>query len=126
MFGVIKELKKYGFELRKWTSSSPEIVLELPQELRETTNEDKIFDEDYQIKTLGVKWRPNVDEFCFRVHLFPITAHTKRSLLSDTSRLFDPLGWLAPVIINYKILVQETWTAGIKWDEELPRELLEK
>ena len=126
MLGVIAELKKYGMELRKWTSNAPELIFELPENLRENSNQDKLFDESYQIKALGVKWRPNTDQFCFQVTLEPITTFTKRSLLSDISKLFDPLGWLAPVIIIYKVLMQETWTAGTKWDQELPSHVIDR
>ena len=33
MLGVIAELKKYGMELRKWTSNAPELILELPEKI---------------------------------------------------------------------------------------------
>ena len=33
--------------------------------------------------------------------------------------LFDPLGLLAPFTIRAKILLQEMWTAGLEWDEEM-------
>ena len=46
------ELSKFGFELRKWTSSHPEMTMELPLELRETSDQLQLFSEDY--KTLGI------------------------------------------------------------------------
>ena len=113
LLGVSEELRKHGFELRKWTSSDPEITLDLPTHLRETAEKDKILDNDYQIKTLGVKWKPNLDVFTFEV-LLELTAYTKRTFLSDLSKLFDPLGWLAPIITRYKVLMQEIWTTGIQ------------
>ena len=122
--GISAELQKFGFELRKWTSNEPEIILELPKHLRENTDDDKVLDKNYHIKTLGVKWRPNLDEFHFQINLDPIQTFTKRIFLSDLSKLFDPLGWLAPVVIKYKILMQQTWTTGSKWDETLPDEIL--
>lgn len=48
---------------------------------------------------------------------------TKRSLVSETSKLFDPLGWLAPVIIKAKILFQGLWQAGLSWDQKLPEDI---
>ena len=69
LLGVSEELRKHGFELRKWTSSDPEITLDLPTHLRETAEKDKILDNDYQIKTLGVKWKPNLDAFTFEILL---------------------------------------------------------
>lgn len=44
---------------------------------------------------------------------------TKRSVLSRTARLFDPLGWLAPIIIRAKLLVQTAWLQHLDWDAPL-------
>lgn len=55
------------------------------------------------------------DEFQFKVQLPDANVHlTKRSLLSDTVQLYDLLGWLAPFIINAKILMQILWQAGLR------------
>jgi len=34
-------------------------------------------------------------------------------------RLYDPLGFLAPVTVQAKILLQEIWQLKIKWDDSL-------
>jgi len=44
---------------------------------------------------------------------------TKRAVLSLTSRLFDPLGWLAPVVTRAKIAFQSTWLLDLDWDDPL-------
>ncbi|GFU05809.1 uncharacterized protein NPIL_461331 [Nephila pilipes] len=36
------------------------------------------------------------------------------------SKFYDPLGLFAPVTVIVKILFQDTWIGGIKWDELLP------
>ena len=46
--------------------------------------------------------------------------YTKRNFLKKISTLFDPLGLLAPFTIRSKLLMQETWRAGIDWDEKVP------
>lgn len=52
---------------------------------------------------------------------------TKRSLLSDVAKLFDPLGWLAPVIIKAKIMFQALWLLKLEWDDDqLPDKLSEE
>ena len=45
---------------------------------------------------------------------------TKRTLLSDSSKVFDPIGWIPLVIIAFKSLIQQTWVEGVSWHEELP------
>ena len=48
---------------------------------------------------------------------------TKRNLLSAIAIPFDPLGWLAPSIIQFKILMQRTWVRGLKWENLVPEDV---
>ena len=50
--------------------------------------------------------------------------YTKRNFLRKIATLFDPLGLMAPFIIQAKILLQEMWTAGLEWDEEMNTPLI--
>jgi len=52
-------------------------------------------------------------------------AITKREILSGILRLFDPLGLLSPITIKAKLLMQQTWTLNISWDNALPEEIQE-
>lgn len=40
---------------------------------------------------------------------------TKRIVLSQTARLFDPLSWLAPVTVRAKLLIQAAWLQHREW-----------
>ncbi|GFV72622.1 DUF1758 domain-containing protein [Trichonephila clavipes] len=85
---------------------------------------------DYQpVKILGIAWLPDVDEFTFTITVNETDVWTKRKVLSDVAKIFDPLGWLAPhththtsVIIS-KIFLQELWSYHLSWGEELPDSL---
>ena len=46
-------------------------------------------------------------------------------MLSDIAKLYDPLDWLSPLIICFKILVQRTWVTGVAWDDNVPPDILE-
>ncbi|XP_035204600.1 uncharacterized protein LOC118179537 [Stegodyphus dumicola] len=48
---------------------------------------------------------------------------TKRWLLRCIASFYDPLGLFSPFTILGKILFQDTWILGIKWDELLPANL---
>lgn len=37
-------------------------------------------------------------------------------------QIYDPLGLVANVLINLKILLQNIWRSGIDWDEEIKDE----
>ncbi|ODM96042.1 hypothetical protein Ocin01_10639 [Orchesella cincta] len=51
---------------------------------------------------------------------------TKKILLSEIAKVFDPLGFLSPVIIREKILLQELWKADLSWNDELPEHILQQ
>lgn len=76
------------------------------------------------VKTLGIRWSPVTDTFIFKVNLPPTGPRTtKRKLLSEVAKLFDPLGWLAPIVIQCKMLYQKLWIASLDWDDLLPSDL---
>ena len=120
---IYEKLKEYGFELRKWSSSHHEITSSLPENLRENPDKEKFMDENYKIKTLGVSWKPNSDSFHFYSSVCSNDKITKRKLLSETVKLFDPVGWLAPVVIKFKVILQKLWIQGVGWDDVHPTEL---
>ncbi|GFY56538.1 integrase catalytic domain-containing protein [Trichonephila inaurata madagascariensis] len=49
---------------------------------------------------------------------------TKRSLLSIANHIFDPIGFTAPVTLKPKLILQEIWKLKLKWDENLPENIL--
>lgn len=52
----------------------------------------------------------------------PLIRMTKRNIVSEISRLFDPLGLVGPVIVKAKIFIQQLWKLKLSWDESLPSE----
>lgn len=63
---------------------------------------------NFQNKVLGIKWNPVED--CLHISLPVISMEgkiTKRRTLSMFAHCFDPLGLLAPIIINGKLLIQK-------------------
>ena len=56
--------------------------------------------------------------FCFKVVQSDLSDKiTKRTILSEIARLYDPVGWLAPVLVSAKIMLQNLWLQGVDWDE---------
>lgn len=79
-------------------------------------------------KTLGITWNPYTDSFALQTKNIVSTTSisdyiTKRSLLSDISKLYDPLGWFSPVTMKVKLIFQQVWALDITWDDELPPQL---
>ena len=51
---------------------------------------------------------------------------TKRGIVSDIAKSFEILGWLAPFILNMKILFQHLWKLKLDWDDPLEEDLARK
>ncbi|XP_026322804.1 uncharacterized protein LOC113232343, partial [Hyposmocoma kahamanoa] len=113
-----------GFNLRKWASNDPRLL----EDIKSTRNKSKDnvynFKTENTTKTLGLCWNSAEDKFTFQCNIprqsSPIT---KRSLLSEISRLFDPLGWLAPLSTKLKLLFQKLWKNDLKWDDEVSSDI---
>lgn len=73
--------------------------------------------------TLGIGWSPSSDHIFFRIDCPPITVSTKRSILSTTSKIFDPLGLLSLCTIKPKRLLQKLWFLKLDWDEPVPLDI---
>ncbi|XP_037811016.1 uncharacterized protein LOC119603147 [Lucilia sericata] len=121
---LILALQSAGFELRKWTSNSVEILEDISKD--HLIYEDFLrFEDNSSAKSLGIRWNAHSDEFYFDTNKFDLVSeYTKREVLSRIAKLFDPAGWLAPCIILAKILMQKIWIDGTDWDESLLPETL--
>lgn len=120
---MVELFKKGGFNLRKWSSNSKPLLDNIPAASREELTCLDVCRDDI-IKTLGIAWHTVDDCFHFVVRLTETpTKLTKRTLLSDVARLFDPIGFLAPIIITAKILFQSLWLKGLEWDDLLPEDI---
>ncbi|XP_011065256.1 PREDICTED: uncharacterized protein LOC105152584 [Acromyrmex echinatior] len=68
--------------------------------------------------TLGLQWHPVDDTFAFSIQGCTIENFTKRKILSEIARLFDPLGWLTPVMTAQKSYFS---MQKLDWDIPLPQ-----
>ena len=122
---LIGVLATGGFRLTKWMSNSREVLTAIPSSevACDTIHLDR--KELPQERALGVKWYTEQDLLSLEPvkNEFP---NTKRGILSATSSVFDPLGLAAPYVINAKLIIQELWTHQVKWDDELPNDILKK
>ncbi|CAB4007182.1 Hypothetical predicted protein [Paramuricea clavata] len=72
-------------------------------------------------KTLSVIWNPTRYVIGFASKEVKVERLTKRSVLSNISKLYDPLGLASAVKIKAKIALQNIWKAKqFDWDDPLP------
>ncbi|GFX92288.1 DUF1758 domain-containing protein [Trichonephila clavipes] len=115
-------LLRGGFELHKWVSNSPEL-------LKDLSASSYVFDKEIQdapVKTLGMLWDPKVDCLTYKVKISDKVNFSKRDVLSEIARLFDPLGLIGPIVTKAKIFIQELWKIKLDWSEQLPPDAMEE
>jgi len=108
------------FQLRKWASNNRQILQTVAEDDR-AISPSVLFDnnERSDLKVLGLKWDPLADTFSFKAKP-SATQPTKRKVLSEIARIFDPLGLLSPITFWTKYLMQQLWTSGVSWDDPIP------
>jgi len=124
MKGTRDLLKSGGFKLTKFVANDVRILSEFPVE--ERAKETREFCSDFRSKVLGIHWNVPKDQFFFTVNLSPDERVCRRTMLSTVASLYDPLGFLGPLILVGKILFQHATKLKLGWDEEVPRELKDK
>ena len=73
-------------------------------------------------KVLGYIYSPKKDSISINVDKINPQAATKREVLSETSKVFDPLPLCLPVTIRGHLLMRDLWVEKLTWDEEIPSE----
>ena len=112
-------LQTGGFRLTKLVSNSSLVLNQIPPE-----------DKDNQtdvVRVLGVKWTLEKDCFLMKpLTNFPkdASAYTQRKIFSLVSSIFDPIGVMSPSTIRFKIVLQELWKLGKKWDKQIASQVV--
>ncbi|XP_071100525.1 uncharacterized protein [Haliotis cracherodii] len=118
-------LQEFGnLRLHKITSNSSQVVEAFQSEDLAKDFKDLNFEENtFPLqRSLGMSWDVKSDTFTFRVS-DEAKPYTKRGVLSTINSLYDPMGFVAPVIIKGKILLRELISQKLEWDDMLPEEL---
>lgn len=110
-----------GFHLTKWMSNSRAVLGSIPEKDREKKVKDLDLDSDTLPleRALGVQWCAESDAFHFKV-VVKDRPLTRRGILSVVSSIYDPLGFLSPVILSAKRILQDLCREGIGWDNVIP------
>ena len=123
-------LARGGVRLTKWVSNRREVLATIPENDRAPPFQelDLELDELPMERALGVCWNVNQDTFEFKVNLNkkPDLPLTRRKMLSFVASFFDPLGLMAPLLLQAKIFLQDLCNRGCDWDEEVSEEYLDR
>ena len=124
-----------SFNIRKWRTNDPELrklihnyenreIVNIKRHVnREVPKYVNIVNSFNNEKVLGLYWDHQRDVISLKiseifkevVNIVPI----KRNILSIIASVFDPIGYLQPLVIMFKILFQEICKLNIKWDDNI-------
>ena len=109
--------------LRQWASNDISILHDIPKEYYDKNFQLHV---DNPLKTLGIYWNAKTDSFVYSIKRISLNKKfTKRSILSEIAKIFDPIGLLGPIILTAKKVMQEIWQAKSDWDESVPMSIHE-
>ena len=117
----VTKMSKAGFTLHKWLSNKSE-VMKYFSEIPRMDSSKPISDKSQMMhRVLGVQWDVGSDRF--RMQVDPtVKSFTRHGLLSMVSSIFDPLGFVAPILTAPKLwlreLKEQDWNEEISKDEQ--------
>ncbi|XP_055715164.1 uncharacterized protein LOC129809379 [Phlebotomus papatasi] len=121
---LINLLQKGGMNLRKWTSNKPELLANLSEEQIEAKYLQ--LTENETLTALGVGWDPNTDQFSYKIKPTPRSGQMdKRIILSDLASIYDPIGWLAPVTIRARLIMQRACKDQVDWNKPVSKGIVD-
>ena len=126
LYHELKDLwAKANMQARKWVSNSSKVMAEIPEQdqAREMTISEG---STPTTKTLGLSWNSKDDVFTVPMTSPRRLQITKRNVLRKIATVFDPLGFISPFVVSAKMLLQELWSRGYGWDDEIQDELATK
>ena len=117
---VIAELRQVlsgcGFNLTKWISNSETVLATIPSENRAEGAKLLSLEGSCKERVLGVQWEVASDCLCVKIAI-PNKPYTRRGILAMTHSVFDPLGMVAPVLVEPKLLLRKLCNHG--WDDQI-------
>ncbi|XP_015760809.1 PREDICTED: uncharacterized protein LOC107339965 [Acropora digitifera] len=110
-----------GFNLHKFLSNSKEVIKNVPENDRaEGVKEiDLDLDKLPLERTLGVQLCVKSDSFEFNIILQDKPC-MRRGILSTVSSVYDPIGFLAPLMLQGKSILQDLCGLSLDWDDPVP------
>ena len=131
-------MSEAGLTLRKWVTNDSELRAYFQTKERDFSsdyeNVDSVtyFEEmsstmDSVKRVLGLEWDVRKDEFVMRLDDFlqksESVVWTKRNILSVSSSVFDPLGFISPIAAKLKTIFQLLCKDKLDWDDRIPAEV---
>ncbi|EPB69630.1 Pao retrotransposon peptidase [Ancylostoma ceylanicum] len=102
--------KDMNMNLREFVSNEKEVMEALESRDKSTEASPKV---------LGIRWNSNCDKLVIAC-VVPVQQYvTKRTVASTIASIYDPMGWMLPLVHKAKIFLQSLWKDQLDWDAKL-------
>ncbi|CAH8428700.1 unnamed protein product [Schistosoma turkestanicum] len=109
-------LSKGGFNLTKWITNDSTLAQLLPEFNCIGPCVHIGHGDHTTCRALGISW--NISDDTFRFYVGRVNEPvTRRNVLSFVASIFDPMGYLAPVILPAKLILQKLCKMKFSWDD---------
>ena len=118
---------KAGLRLHKFSSNKKEVIQAVaPEDRAKGLQELDLACDPLPIeRTLGIMWCAESDTFQFRI-IIQDRPLTRRGILSTLCSVYDPLGFVAPLILMGKQILQDLCRCNADWDDPIGEQLRPK
>ncbi|KAL9986303.1 hypothetical protein ACROYT_G000434 [Oculina patagonica] len=114
-------LAKGGFRLTKWILNSCDVIQSVPVSERAGSVRELDLENLHIERAFGIQWDVQSDTFRFKI-VVKDRPPTRRGILSVISSIYDPLGFVAPLILPAKIILRDLCQKRLDWDDRIPPE----
>lgn len=124
-----------GLTIAKFASNSPEVGRQIPASISKADPmvglEKYVSEPSYapgteskipQVRTLGQQWDMANDVMTYNSYKIDDSRWTKAACLSQAHKIFDPLGFLTPILLQSRLFMQKLWKRDMTWKDPITSE----
>ena len=126
---LVHLLRLDGFKLIKFVSNVPNLAVRTDGSPQSTEPKVFVSCQEDSSHVLGLKWDHTDDTLVVSrgTSCAIIKSLTQRLVLSVVSKVFDPIGLVAPFTVGARLLLKDIWrVTGQQWDDELPQDMVQR